>query len=347
MITDSRSEAYAAAGVDITAGYRAVELMKGHIARTATEGVCSDIGGFGGLFVPDLAGMAEPVLVSGTDGVGTKLKLAFLMDKHDTVGVDCVAMCVNDIICCGAKPLFFLDYIACGKNVPERIADIVKGVCDGCVQAGAALIGGETAEMPGFYPEDEYDLAGYATGIVDKPRIIDKGAMVPGDVVIALPSSGVHSNGFSLVRKVFDVEHADLKAPLAELGGRSLGETLLTPTKIYVKPVLGLLKEVPVKGISHITGGGFYENIPRSIPQGLGARIDRSAVQVLPIFDLIQQRGNISERDMFNTFNMGVGMSLVVAPEDADRALAILRDNGEDAYRIGVIEKSEERIVIC
>ena len=347
MITDSRSEAYAAAGVDITAGYRAVELMKGHIARTATEGVCSDIGGFGGLFVPDLAGMAEPVLVSGTDGVGTKLKLAFLMDKHDTVGVDCVAMCVNDIICCGAKPLFFLDYIACGKNVPERIADIVKGVCDGCVQAGAALIGGETAEMPGFYPEDEYDLAGYATGIVDRPRIIDKGAMVPGDVVIALPSSGVHSNGFSLVRKVFDVEHADLKAPLAELGGRSLGETLLTPTKIYVKPVLGLLKEVPVKGISHITGGGFYENIPRSIPQGLGARIDRSAVRVLPIFDLIQQRGDISERDMFNTFNMGVGMSLVVAPEDADRALAILRDNGEDAYRIGVIEKSEERIVIC
>ena len=347
MITDSRSEAYAAAGVDITAGYRAVELMKGHIARTATEGVCSDIGGFGGLFVPDLAGMAEPVLVSGTDGVGTKLKLAFLMDKHDTVGVDCVAMCVNDIICCGAKPLFFLDYIACGKNVPERIADIVKGVCDGCVQAGAALIGGETAEMPGFYPEDEYDLAGYATGIVDKPRIIDKGAMVPGDVVIALPSSGVHSNGFSLVRKVFDVEHADLKAPLAELGGRSLGETLLTPTKIYVKPVLALLKEVPVKGISHITGGGFYENIPRSIPQGLGARIDRSAVRVLPIFDLIQKRGNISERDMFNTFNMGVGMSLVVAQEDADRALAILRDNGEDAYRIGVIEKSEERIVIC
>ena len=347
MITDSRSEAYAAAGVDITAGYRAVELMKGHIARTATEGVCSDIGGFGGLFVPDLAGMAEPVLVSGTDGVGTKLKLAFLMDKHDTVGVDCVAMCVNDIICCGAKPLFFLDYIACGKNVPERIADIVKGVCDGCVQAGAALIGGETAEMPGFYPEDEYDLAGYATGIVDKPRIIDKGTMVPGDVVIALPSSGVHSNGFSLVRKVFDVEHADLKAPLAELGGRSLGETLLTPTKIYVKPVLALLKEVPVKGISHITGGGFYENIPRSIPQGLGARIDRSAVRVLPIFDLIQKRGDISERDMFNTFNMGVGMSLVVAPEDADRALAILRDNGEDAYRIGVIEKSEERIVIC
>ncbi len=347
MDSVSRSEAYAAAGVDITAGYKAVELMKGHIARTATAGVCSDIGGFGGLFVPDLAGMTEPVLVSGTDGVGTKLKLAFLMDKHDTVGVDCVAMCVNDIICCGAKPLFFLDYIACGKNVPERIADIVKGVCDGCVQAGAALIGGETAEMPGFYPEDEYDLAGYSTGIVDKPRIIDNGTMAPGDVVLALPSSGVHSNGFSLVRKVFDVERADLKAPVAELGGRSLGETLLTPTKIYVKPVLALLKEVSVKGISHITGGGFYENIPRSIPAGLGARIHRSAVRVLPIFDLIQKRGNILERDMFNTFNMGVGMSIVVAPEDEEKALRILRDNGEDAYRIGVIEKSEERIVIC
>ncbi|MBR0356586.1 MAG: phosphoribosylformylglycinamidine cyclo-ligase [Clostridia bacterium] len=347
MITDSRSEAYAAAGVDITAGYKAVELMKGHIARTATEGVCSDIGGFGGLFMPDLAGMASPVLVSGTDGVGTKLKLAFLMDKHDTVGVDCVAMCVNDIICCGAKPLFFLDYIACGKNVPERIADIVKGVADGCVQAGAALIGGETAEMPGFYPEDEYDLAGYATGIVDKPRILDNRTMAPGDVIIALPSSGVHSNGFSLVRKVFDVEHTDLAAPVAELGGRSLGETLLTPTKIYVKPVLALLKEVPVKGISHITGGGFYENIPRSIPQGLGARIDRAKVRVLPIFDLIQKRGHISERDMFNTFNMGVGMSVVVAAADAQKALSILKDNGEDAYVMGVIERSEEKVTIC
>ena len=347
MITDSRSEAYAAAGVDITAGYKAVELMKGHIARTATEGVCSDIGGFGGLFMPDLAGMESPVLVSGTDGVGTKLKLAFLMDKHDTVGVDCVAMCVNDIICCGAKPLFFLDYIACGKNVPERIADIVKGVADGCVQAGAALIGGETAEMPGFYPEDEYDLAGYATGIVDKPRILDNRTMAPGDVIIALPSSGVHSNGFSLVRKVFDVEHTDLAAPVAELGGRSLGETLLTPTKIYVKPVLALLKEVPVKGISHITGGGFYENIPRSIPQGLGARIDRAKVRVLPIFDLIQKRGHISERDMFNTFNMGVGMSIVVAAADAQKALSILKDNGEDAYVMGVIERSEEKVTIC
>ena len=345
--SESRSDAYAAAGVDITAGYKAVELMKTHIARTATDGVCSDIGGFGGLFVPDLAGMQEPVLVSGTDGVGTKLKLAFLMNKHDTVGVDCVAMCVNDIICCGAKPLFFLDYIACGKNVPERIADIVKGVCDGCVQAGAALIGGETAEMPGFYPEDEYDLAGYSTGIVDRSRIIDHNTMRPGDVLIALPSSGVHSNGFSLVRKVFDVEHADLSAPLDELGGRSLGETLLTPTKIYVKPVLALLKEVRVKGISHITGGGFYENIPRSIPKGLGARIDRASVRVLPIFDLIQKRGGISERDMFNTFNMGVGMSIVVAPEDAQRALAILGENGKDAYRIGVIEQSEDKITIC
>jgi phosphoribosylformylglycinamidine cyclo-ligase len=291
--------------------------------------------------------MKEPVLVSGTDGVGTKLKLAFLMDRHDTVGIDCVAMCVNDIICCGAKPLFFLDYIACGKNVPERIADIVKGVCDGCVQAGAALIGGETAEMPGFYPEDEYDLAGYSTGIVDKSRIIDHAAMQAGDVVIALPSSGVHSNGFSLVRKVFDVEHADLLSPVDELGGRSLGETLLTPTKIYVKPVLALLKEVRVKGISHITGGGFYENIPRSIPQGLGARIDRASVRVLPIFDLIQKRGGIGERDMFNTFNMGVGMSIVVAAEDAERALAILHANGEDAYVIGAIEQSEDKITIC
>ena len=344
---ESHSASYAAAGVDIEAGYKGVQLMRGHVERTNIPGVLGGLGGFGGLFAPDVSGMAEPVLVSGTDGVGTKQRIAQLLDRHDTVGIDCVAMCVNDIVCCGARPLFFLDYIAIGKNIPEKVAELVSGVAEGCVRAGCALIGGETAEMPGFYPEDEYDLAGYATGIVDRPRIIDKGAMVPGDVVIALPSSGVHSNGFSLVRKVFDVEHADLKAPLAELGGRSLGETLLTPTKIYVKPVLALLKEVPVKGISHITGGGFYENIPRSIPQGLGARIDRSAVRVLPIFDLIQQRGNISERDMFNTFNMGVGMSLVVAPEDADRALAILRDNGEDAYRIGVIEKSEERIVIC
>ena len=344
---NSRSESYAAAGVDITAGYRAVELMKAHIAKTATPGVCSDLGGFGGLFELDLTGIKKPVLVSGTDGVGTKLKLAFLADRHDTVGIDCVAMCVNDIICCGAKPLFFLDYIACGKNIPERIADIVKGVAEGCVQSGAALIGGETAEMPGFYPEDEYDLAGYCTGVVDKDKIIDVSKMKEGDVIIALPSSGVHSNGFSLVRKVFDVENSDIKSPVSELGGRSVGETLLTPTKIYVKPVLSLLEKVNVKGISHITGGGFYENIPRSIPEGLCAKIDRSAVRILPVFELIAKRGNISERDMFNTFNMGVGMSIVVSKEDADKALSVLHESGEDAYIIGEIIKSDDRIVIC
>ena len=344
---NSRSESYAAAGVDITAGYRAVELMKAHIAKTATPGVCSDLGGFGGLFELDLTGIKKPVLVSGTDGVGTKLKLAFLADRHDTVGIDCVAMCVNDIICCGAKPLFFLDYIACGKNIPERIADIVKGVAEGCVQSGAALIGGETAEMPGFYPEDEYDLAGYCTGVVDKDKIIDVSKMKEGDVIIALPSSGVHSNGFSLVRKVFDVENSDIKSPVSELGGKSVGETLLTPTKIYVKPVLALLEKVNVKGISHITGGGFYENIPRSIPEGLCAKIDRSAVRILPVFELIAKRGNISERDMFNTFNMGVGMSIVVSGEDADMALSVLHESGEDAYIIGEIIKSDDRIVIC
>ena len=344
---NSRSESYAAAGVDITAGYRAVELMKAHIAKTATPGVCSDLGGFGGLFELDLTGIKKPVLVSGTDGVGTKLKLEFLADRHDTVGIDCVAMCVNDIICCGAKPLFFLDYIACGKNIPERIADIVKGVAEGCVQSGAALIGGETAEMPGFYPEDEYDLAGYCTGVVDKNKIIDVSKMKEGDVIIALPSSGVHSNGFSLVRKVFDVENSDIKSPVSELGGKSVGETLLTPTKIYVKPVLSLLEKVNVKGISHITSGGFYENIPRSIPAGLCAKIDRSAVRILPVFELIAKRGNISERDMFNTFNMGVGMSIVVSGEDADMALSVLHESGEDAYIIGEIIKSDDRIVIC
>ena len=347
MNTQSRSESYAAAGVDITAGYRAVELMKSHIARTMTSGVCSDVGGFGGLFELDTTGIEEPVLVSGTDGVGTKLKLAFLMDKHDTVGIDCVAMCVNDIICCGAKPLFFLDYIACGKNIPERIASIVSGVAEGCVQSGAALIGGETAEMPGFYPVDEYDLAGFSVGVVDKSKILDPSTMKAGDVVIALPSSGVHSNGFSLVRKVFDVENSDIKSPREELGGKSIGETLLTPTKIYVKPVLALLEQVKVKGISHITGGGFYENIPRSIPDGLGAVIERNAVRVLPIFDLIAKEGNISERDMFNTFNMGVGMSIVVAREDAEKAVEILKANGEDAYVIGKIENSEDKITIC
>ncbi len=342
----SHSESYAAAGVDITAGYKAVELMKQHIAKTMTAGVCSDVGGFGGLFELDLTGITRPVLVSGTDGVGTKLKIAFLMDKHDTVGIDCVAMCVNDIICSGAKPLFFLDYIACGKNVPERIEAIVKGVCEGCVQSGAALIGGETAEMPGFYPVDEYDLAGYCTGVVDRDRIIDNKTMQAGDVVIALPSSGVHSNGFSLVRKVFDVENADLKTPMAELGGKSLGETLLTPTRIYVKPVLALLEQVKVRGISHITGGGFYENIPRSIPDGLGAKIDKAAVKVLPIFDLIAKVGGISERDMFNTFNMGVGMSIIVPADEAEKALAILRENGEDAYVIGEIVKSDDKVIV-
>ena len=344
MNETSRSDSYAEAGVDITAGYKAVELMKSHISKTLTPGVCSDVGGFGGLFEPDLSGIKKPVLVSGTDGVGTKLTLAFLLDKHDTVGIDCVAMCVNDIICCGAKPLFFLDYIACGKNVPEKIADIVKGVSEGCVQAGAALIGGETAEMPGFYPENEYDLAGYCTGIVDKEKIIDNSLMQEGDIVIALPSSGVHSNGFSLVRKVFDIENADLTVPMEELESMSLGEALLSPTKIYVKPVAELLKEVKVKGISHITGGGFYENIPRSIPDGLCAEIEKSSVKILPIFKLIEKTGGIPERDMFNTFNMGVGMSIVVAKEDGQKALDILSQNGEQAYIMGKIVRGGEKI---
>ena len=341
MNMQSRSDSYAAAGVDITAGYKAVELMKSHIARTMTAGALSDIGGFGGLYELGLSGMTHPVLVSGTDGVGTKLKLAFLLDKHDTVGIDCVAMCVNDIICCGAKPLFFLDYVAVGKNVPERVAAIVSGVAEGCVRAGCALIGGETAEMPGFYDPAEYDLAGFSVGAVDKSRVLDNSNMKPGDVIIALPSSGVHSNGFSLVRKVFDVEHADLRAPVAALGGRSLGETLLTPTEIYVKPMLALFDRVTVKAVSHITGGGFYENIPRSIPEGLCAVIRKADVRVLPIFRLIAETGGIDERDMFNTFNMGVGMSAVVSAEDADTAIAALRENGVGAYRLGEIEASE------
>ena len=341
----SFSDSYKAAGVDITAGYKAVELMKKHVARTMPEGR-ADIGGFGGLFPLDMTGLKEPVLVSGTDGVGTKIKLAFLMDKHDTVGIDCVAMCVNDIICCGAKPLLFLDYIACGRNYPEKIASIVGGVAEGCVRAGCALIGGETAEHPGLMPEEEYDLAGFAVGVVDKSKVIDNSAMKEGDVMIALASSGVHSNGFSLVRKVFDVDHCDLSAPVAELGGASLGETLLTPTRIYVKSVLALLKEVGVKGISHITGGGFYENMPRSIPEGLGVKIRKSDVRVLPIFDLIQKTGNISEHDMFNTFNMGVGMGIVVAKEDVDKSLEILKAQGEDAYVLGVIEQSDDGVVL-
>ena len=341
----SYSESYKEAGVDITAGYRAVELMKKHVARTMPGGK-ADIGGFGGLFPLDMTGMKEPVLVSGTDGVGTKLRIAQLLDKHDTIGIDCVAMCVNDIICCGAKPLLFLDYIACGRNVPERIAEIVGGVAEGCVQAGCALVGGETAEHPGTMAEDDYDLAGFSVGIVDKSKVIDNSRMQAGDVMIALPSSGVHSNGFSLVRKVFDVEHCDLKAPVEELNGASLGETLLAPTRIYVKPVLAVMKEVTVKGISHITGGGFYENMPRSIPKGLGVKIEKSAVRVPPIFPLIQKRGNISEHDMFNTFNMGVGMSVVVAKEDADRAVELFRANGEDAYILGTIVESEDGVLL-
>ena len=347
MNTNSRSDSYAAAGVDITAGYRAVELMKKHIARTMIRGTADDIGGFGGLFPLDLSDCKNPVLVAGTDGVGTKLKLAFLMDKHDTVGIDCVAMCVNDIVCCGAKPLFFLDYIACGKNYPEKIAAIVGGVAEGCVQAGCELIGGETAEMPGFYPVDEYDLAGFSVGVVDRARVIDKTTMRAGDVMIALPSSGIHSNGFSLVRKVFDVEHRDLGAPVADLGGKSLGEVLLTPTKIYVKPILALLEKVSVRGISHITGGGFYENMPRSIPDGLGVKIEKKAVRTPAVFGLLRAAGKIDERDMFNTFNMGVGMSVVVPRDEADTALAVLRKAGEDAYIVGEIEKTEEKVCLC
>ncbi len=344
---NSKSESYASAGVDITAGYKAVELMKKHIAKTVTSGVCSGIGGFGGLFELDLTGIKKPVLVSGTDGVGTKLKLAFLLDKHNTVGIDCVAMCVNDVVCAGAKPLFFLDYIACGKNVPEKIASIVEGVAEGCVQSGSALIGGETAEMPGFYPIDEYDLAGFSVGVVDKDKILDPKAVKEGDVIIALPSSGVHSNGFSLVRKVFDVEKSDITSPVEELNGKSIGETLLTPTKIYVKPILALLEKVNVHSISHITGGGFYENIPRSLPSGLSAKIVKEDLKILPIFKLIQKVGNIPERDMFNTFNMGVGMSVIVAKEDAETALEILKSAGEDAYVMGEVVKGEGGVEFC
>ena len=348
LMNNSRSESYAAAGVDITAGYRAVELMKKHIARTKNEGCLDDIGGFGGCFGLNIAGMEEPVLVSGTDGCGTKVKMAILMDKHDTIGIDAVAMCVNDIICCGARPLFFLDYIACGKNIPEKIAAIVGGVAEGCVQSGAALIGGETAEHPGMMPVEDYDLAGFAVGIVDKKKILDNTRMAEGDVVIALASSGVHSNGFSLCRKVFDIDKNpdNLYTPCESLGGKSIAETLLTPTKIYVKSVLALLEKVDVKGISHITGGGFYENIPRSIPDGLGARINKSAVKVLPIFELIAKTGNVPERDMYNTYNMGVGMSIVVPADQVEKALAVLKENGEDAYVIGEIVKSDEKITI-
>ncbi len=345
---NSQSASYAAAGVDITAGYKSVELMKKHIARTKNAGCLDDVGGFGGCFgLP--TGMEEPVLVSGTDGCGTKVKLAILMDKHDTIGIDAVAMCVNDVICCGAKPLFFLDYIACGKNVPEKIAEIVKGVAEGCVQAGSALIGGETAEHPGLMPAEDYDLAGFSVGIVDKKKILDNTRMREGDVVIALASTGIHSNGFSLCRKVFNIDAnpAELYVPCDDLGGASIAETLLTPTRIYVKSILALLEKVDVKGISHITGGGFYENIPRSIPDGLCAKIDKASVKVLPIFDLIAKTGNIPERDMFNTFNMGVGMSVVVPASEADTALEILNAHGEDAYVIGKIIKNEEKVILA
>ena len=339
----SYSASYAAAGVDITAGYRAVELMKQYVARTTNEHCIGGLGGFGGLFELDCTDMPHPVLISGTDGVGTKLRIAMIMNKHDTVGIDCVAMCVNDVICAGAKPLVFLDYIACGKNVPEKIADLVKGVAEGCVQAGCALVGGETAEMPGFYPEDEYDLAGFTVGAVDKSKILDNSTMTPGDVIIALPSSGVHSNGFSLVRKVFDLENNpdNLFTRPAELGGKSLGEALLAPTCIYVKPVLAVMQQVKVKGVSHITGGGFYENIPRSLKKGCCARIRKEDVRVPALFSLIEKTGNIPERDMYNTFNMGVGMILTVAAEDADKTIEILKANGQDAYRLGVIAEGE------
>ena len=346
MNNNSDSNSYKDAGVDVTAGYKAVELMKQYVARTTTKGVLDGIGGFGGLFELDMTGINKPVLVSGTDGVGTKIKIAFLLDKHDTVGIDCVAMCVNDIICCGAKPQFFLDYIACGKNYPEKIAQIVSGVAEGCVQAGCALIGGETAEHPGLMPDEDYDLAGFSVGVVDKDKIIDPSKQKAGDVMIAIKSSGVHSNGFSLVRKVFDVSEESLAKTYDELGGKTLGEVLLTPTRIYVKAIMSLLDSVNVKSISHITGGGFYENIPRSLPKGLSAKISRKNVQVLPIFDLIAKTGNIPERDMFNTFNMGVGMTVVVDKADADKAIEAIRAAGEDAYVLGELIEADYGVVI-
>lgn len=345
-MNNSFSESYKKAGVDVTAGYRSVELMKEHIARTMTKGALSGIGGFGGLFELDMTGISKPVLVSGTDGVGTKIKIAFIMDKHDTVGIDCVAMCVNDIICCGARPQFFLDYIACGKNIPEKIAEIVSGVAEGCVQAECSLIGGETAEHPGLMPEDEYDLAGFSVGVVDKSKILQPDTQKAGDVLIAIKSSGVHSNGFSLVRKVFDVNEKNLAMHFDDLGA-TLGETLLTPTRIYVKAIMSLIDTVTVKSVSHITGGGFYENIPRSLPKNLAAKIERNAVQVLPVFDLIARTGNIPERDMFNTFNMGVGMIVSVDKNDADKAVASIKAAGEDAYILGELVESDEGVIIC
>ena len=342
----SQSESYKEAGVDITSGYRAVELMKEHVSKTMVFGNTSPVGGFGGLLQPDLTGMEEPILVSGTDGVGTKLKLAFLQDKHDTVGLDCVAMCVNDIICVGAQPLFFLDYIAVGKNVPEKVASIVKGVAEGCIQSECCLIGGETAEMPGFYPEDEYDLAGFAVGIVDKKKVIDIEKVSEGDAIIGIASSGIHSNGYSLVRKVFDVENTDLNKTYEELDGKTLGEVLLTPTKIYVKPMLALFKEMTPHAVMHITGGGFYENIPRALPEGMSAKIYKDELEIPGIFKLLMKEGNIPERDMFNTYNMGTGMTVVVPKEDAARAVEIIEAAGEHAKVIGEIVKSSEGVII-
>ena len=345
-MNDSHSASYAAAGVDIQAGYEGVRLMKKHVQRTFIPGVVSDIGGFGGLFAPDLTGMTEPVLVSGTDGVGTKQRIAQLLGVHDTVGIDCVAMCVNDIVCCGAKPLFFLDYIAIGKNIPEKVAELVSGVAEGCVRAGCALIGGETAEHPGTMAADDYDLAGFSVGVVDKATIIDNGRMTPGDVILALPSTGLHSNGYSLVRKVFDVERADLGKVYDELGA-PLGETLLTPTAIYVKPVLAALAAADVRGVSHITGGGFYENVPRAIPAGLTAKIEKSAIRTPTVFSLLQRLGNIPERDMFNTYNMGVGMALIVSRDTADAAMTALRQSGCESYVLGEIVRGEDKVVLC
>ena len=347
MMENSYSESYKAAGVDVTAGYRAVELMKAHVARTMTKGALSGLGGFGGLFELDLSDMPHPVLCAGTDGVGTKLKIAFLLDKHDTVGIDCVAMCVNDIICCGAKPLLFLDYIACGKNVPEKIASIVAGVAEGCVQAGCVLNGGETAEMPGFYAADEYDLAGFAVGAVDRARILDHSSVAPGDAIIGIASSGVHSNGCSRVRRVFDVERPGVLQQRYDDLGMTLGEALLAPTRIYVKPVLAVMKALAVKSVAHITGGGFYENIPRSLPEGRRAIICKRVVDRHPLFELIQKAGDIPERDMYNTFNMGVGMTLIVGKDDAQRAVSILTENGENAKVIGYIDDGERGVELC
>ena len=342
----SFSDSYKAAGVDVTAGYRAVDLMKKHVARTKTDGAISSIGGFGGLFQPNLTGMEQPILVSGTDGVGTKLKIAFLLDKHDPIGIDCVAMCVNDVICVGAKPLFFLDYIAVGKNYPEKVAEIVSGIAEGCVQSGCALIGGETAEMPGFYPVDEYDVAGFSVGLVDRKKMIDGTQMKAGDAIVGIRSSGVHSNGFSLVRKIFNIDESSARRYVPEFG-KTLGEELLTPTKIYVKAVESLLSACPVKAISHITGGGFYENIPRMMTDGLTAKIEKAAVPVLPVFEVMAKTGNIPERDMFNTFNMGVGMCVAVDKNDVHKAVAAIEAAGEKAVVLGEIVSGDEGVILC